>query len=106
LPSIFNKENKIDLHQLLNFEKLWSKAFEKKFEQKKIINFFKKQFGTIFKFRKFKDYYPNLLNSYKIKQIESGCINYDNIYIYTYQFTKDIELYHLDKDFNIFKKII
>ena len=75
LPSIFSKENKIDLHELLNFEKLWNKAFEKKFEQKKIINFFKKQFGTIFKFRKLKNYYPNLLNSYKIKQIEEIIYN-------------------------------
>lgn len=70
LPSIFRKEDKIDLNELLNFEKLWNKAFKKKFGQKKIINFFKKQFGKIFKFRKFKDYYPNLLSSYKINQIE------------------------------------
>lgn len=72
LPCICNNEKKIKDNELILFEKLWKDFFKNKdfYYLKSPIKFFKKKFGKIFKFRQFKDFFPNIISNYIISQIE------------------------------------
>ena len=77
LPSIYHNEKAIINKELDLLLKSWKKVFRDKNYPflKSPINFLKKNYGKTFLLRSKNNYYPNLLSSFKIKQINEALNN-------------------------------
>ena len=77
LPSIYHNEKAIINKELDLLLKFWKKVFKDKNCPflKCPVNFLKKNYGKTFLLRSKNDYYPNLLSSLKIKQINETLNN-------------------------------